>query len=56
MSETTSTTNEVPRLRQCGRCRETFPEDATADPVALQDWWLCPPCRESLLGATGRLP
>ena len=37
-------------VRQCGRCRESFPGDPTLHPVAKPDWWLCPPCREALFG------
>lgn len=44
--------------RQCGRCREMFPGDATLHPTALPEWWLCPPCRLALLGTNppGRAP
>jgi hypothetical protein len=38
--------------RQCGRCRKTFGADETAHPTALQEWWLCPPCHEALLGSS----
>jgi hypothetical protein len=37
--------------RQCGRCRGFFAPDPTLEPVGLQDWWLCDPCRDTLLGA-----
>lgn len=37
--------------RQCGRCRQSFPGDPLLHAVALPEWWLCPPCRESLLGS-----
>ena len=40
-------------VRQCGRCRQTFPGDPTLHPVALPEWWLCPRCREALLGRAG---
>lgn len=36
--------------RQCGRCRQLFEGDPTLHPAALPEWWLCPPCRLSLLG------
>jgi len=36
--------------RRCGRCLAMFPGDPGLDPVGLQDWWLCPPCRLALLG------
>ena len=36
--------------RQCGRCRLTFPGDPTLAPRTLAGWWLCPPCRATLLG------
>ena len=31
-----------------------FPGDPTLDPVALPEWWLCPPCRLALLGKDTR--
>jgi hypothetical protein len=45
--------DERPHVRQCGRCRQSFPGDPTLHPVALPEWWLCPPCREALLGQAG---
>ena len=36
--------------QQCGRCRRFFPIDGSVDPEAQQQWWLCPPCHEALLG------
>jgi hypothetical protein len=43
-----------PAPRQCGRCRELFDGDATLNPDAMPEWWLCPPCRAILLpGHTG---
>jgi hypothetical protein len=42
--------DERSRLRQCGRCRRSFPADPALHPVAIAEWWLCPPCREALLG------
>ena len=41
---------ESPRRRQCGRCQLTFAGDPTLHPSAQLGWWLCPPCREALLG------
>ena len=38
------------RERQCGRCRLSFPADPALHPSAQLGWWLCPPCREALLG------
>ena len=37
--------------RQCGRCRGIFEGDPTLHPTAQPEWWICPPCREALLGA-----
>lgn len=34
--------------RQCGRCRRYF--DADAAHAALQEWWLCAPCHDTLFG------
>lgn len=42
--------------RRCGRCRGTFPGDPTLHPTAQPEWWICPPCREALLGADRRHP
>lgn len=42
--------------RQCGRCRAMFPGDPTLHPIALAEWWLCPPCRITLLGTRARRP
>jgi hypothetical protein len=36
--------------RQCGRCRLSFEGDPTLDPEVQAEWWLCPRCREALLG------
>jgi len=36
--------------RRCGRCLAQFPGDPDDDPVAMPDFWMCPPCREKLLG------
>ena len=44
---------EEMRPRQCGRCRELFEGDPSLHPTAMPEWWLCGPCRDSLLG-TGR--
>ena len=45
--------DQHPQVRQCGRCRGSFPADTGLHPVALPEWWLCPPCREALLGQSG---
>ena len=39
-----------PTVRQCGRCRDSFPLDPTLPVSARLDWWLCPPCHDALLG------
>ena len=46
-------TVEMPS-RQCGRCRGIFDGDPTLHPTALPEWWICPPCREALLGSLSR--
>ena len=50
-----STANEpaVP-TRLCGRCRKPSDRDPTDRPGSTADWFLCPPCRQVLLGGTGR--
>ena len=52
MSEPLRSGEELLDVRQCGRCRGSFPTDATLHPTALPEWWLCPTCREVLLGAS----
>lgn len=41
----------LPPDRQCGRCRDCFPGDATLHPTALAEWWVCASCRLALFGA-----
>jgi hypothetical protein len=41
-----------PLSQQCGRCRLHFPGDPSLDGAAQAAWWLCPPCREVLLGGS----
>jgi len=40
----------VPASRRCGRCLAQFPGDPDADPVVIPEFWMCPACREALLG------
>jgi hypothetical protein len=40
----------APATRRCGRCLAQFPGDPDADPVVIPEFWMCPPCREALLG------
>lgn len=44
--------NGAPAGRRCGRCRGLFAFDTIPDTPALQDWWLCDPCHDTLLGTT----
>jgi hypothetical protein len=39
-----------PEDRRCGRCRELFTTDPDLPASVRAEWWLCPPCRELLLG------
>jgi hypothetical protein len=41
---------ELVGTRQCGRCRGIFPADPAGEPATRQDWWLCDPCRKTLVG------
>ena len=50
-----STPAQGVRPRQCGRCRLFFAGDETLPPRAIPDWWLCPRCREALLGHGARV-
>jgi hypothetical protein len=36
--------------RQCGRCRKFFDGDPALHPIAIPEWWACPPCREVMFG------
>jgi len=45
------TDGAVPR-RKCSRCQGLFEGDPTLDNGGLAEWWLCPPCRSSLLART----
>jgi hypothetical protein len=38
------------KTHKCGRCRIDFPLEAHPEDLADVHWWLCPPCREKLLG------
>ena len=39
----------------CGRCRLSFEMDLTSESRPRDgDWWLCPTCREKLLGDTDK--
>ena len=38
------------RDRQCGRCQRIVAGEPGLHAVAQLGWWLCPPCREALLG------
>jgi hypothetical protein len=45
---------DAARTRLCGRCRKVSdwnPDDPLAGEAS---WWLCPPCREALIGGVGR--
>jgi hypothetical protein len=45
-------TANVP-IRTCGRCRLEFPLDEGSETQPEEEhWWLCPTCREKLLGDT----
>lgn len=41
--------------RQCGRCRQFFASEPAVHPAAIQEWWLCEPCHDKLMG-TSRAP
>ena len=47
------TTDSAMTTRTCGRCRVDSVLDAQEPGVDAQ-WWLCPPCREKLLGDTAK--
>lgn len=36
--------------RQCGRCRQFFASEPALNPAAIQEWWLCEPCHDKLMG------
>jgi hypothetical protein len=45
---------DYPSSRQCGRCRQFFASDPAVNPAAIQDWWLCGPCHDKLMGDPAR--
>jgi len=45
-----ATDDDAPATRRCGRCLAQFPGDPDADPVVIPEFWLCPACRDALLG------
>ncbi len=45
---------EAPRTRLCGRCRKPSDRDPAEPPAATPGFWLCPPCRDALIGGVGR--
>ena len=34
--------------RRCWRCLQMFPGDASREPTAREEWWVCEPCGASL--------
>ena len=40
--------------RLCGRCRKPSERNPADPPQVAAPWFLCPPCREALLGGIGR--
>lgn len=44
----------APRTRLCGRCRKVSDRNPADPPSPEADWWLCPPCRDALIGGVGR--
>lgn len=45
---------DAPRTRLCGRCRKPSDWNPADPPAGEAAWWLCPPCREALIGGVGR--
>jgi hypothetical protein len=43
-----------PTARQCGRCRVSFAPDPDVPLGVLPAWWLCPPCKATLLTGAPR--
>jgi hypothetical protein len=41
------------RERRCGRCQLDFPAAPDLHATAQPGFWLCPPCRDALLGHQG---
>jgi len=39
---------------KCGRCRLSFVQHPSVVPGDSTRWWLCPPCRDRLLGQRSR--
>lgn len=38
--------------RQCGRCRQFFASEPTQNLAPIQEWWLCEPCHDKLMGTS----
>ena len=45
---------DAPPTQVCNRCRKSFDRDDAEVHAVVASWWLCPPCREKLIGGTGR--
>ena len=43
-------TSELTDPVECGRCRLSFVQHPSVVPGHLTRWWLCPSCRDWLLG------
>jgi hypothetical protein len=39
---------------KCGRCRLSFVQHPSIVPGDSARWWVCPPCRDRLLGKRSR--
>lgn len=56
-TDSTASPTPVPAAvrHSCGRCRLSFAVDLMSEsPPRDGDWWLCPDCREKLLGDTDK--
>jgi hypothetical protein len=40
--------------RRCSRCRKDFAAPSTPPPGLPEQWWLCPPCHDKLVGKASR--
>ena len=38
--------------RQCGRCRQFFASGPALNQAPIQEWWLCEPCHDRLMGTS----
>lgn len=55
MSDSSETSADAgPLTRVCSRCRNRFPAVTAPRPGQPEEWWLCPPCHDKLIGTRSK--